>query len=325
MPILRAELTRPCRGRRDLHPDRRAVAGHPSGRPADFAGAVQRGRRADRRAGAARRAPVLRQLLGRPLARGLSPVLDAMLRFRVDELVLEFANREMAEVAILGEIAAAGGTSPPASSTSRTTTSSRPTRSPSGSTRSWRPACRGAADARPRLRLQPDRPLGDVAKLARSSPGATSSGARDEPEREEARGRPPDHVARHRAHRRLLTMTLHGQRGRDRVRVVYSRSGSAGRVRERGASRSRPDLRRRSHPDTDVVIVGLPNFLHEESGRRRRGGQGRARQGGRPAEAGGCSRRSSRRASSPATSRTSSTRRRPSRRSRPSRAGRSAT
>ena len=31
-----------------------------------------------------------------------------MLRFRVDELVLEFANREMAEVGILGEIAAAG-------------------------------------------------------------------------------------------------------------------------------------------------------------------------------------------------------------------------
>ena len=31
-----------------------------------------------------------------------------MLRFDVDELVLEFANREMAEVGILGEIAAAG-------------------------------------------------------------------------------------------------------------------------------------------------------------------------------------------------------------------------
>ncbi len=47
--------------------------------------------------------------LGRPLARRTyRPVLDAMLRFRVDELVLEFANREMAEVEILGEIAAAG-------------------------------------------------------------------------------------------------------------------------------------------------------------------------------------------------------------------------
>ena len=47
--------------------------------------------------------------LGRPLARRTyRPVLDAMLGFRVDELVLEFANREMAEVAMLGEIAAAG-------------------------------------------------------------------------------------------------------------------------------------------------------------------------------------------------------------------------
>ncbi len=47
--------------------------------------------------------------LGRPLSRRTyRPVLDAMLGFRVDELVLEFANREMAEVAILGEIAAAG-------------------------------------------------------------------------------------------------------------------------------------------------------------------------------------------------------------------------
>jgi 5-methyltetrahydropteroyltriglutamate--homocysteine methyltransferase len=47
--------------------------------------------------------------LGRPLARRTyRPVLDAMLGFRVDELVLEFANREMAEVEILGEIASAG-------------------------------------------------------------------------------------------------------------------------------------------------------------------------------------------------------------------------
>jgi 5-methyltetrahydropteroyltriglutamate--homocysteine methyltransferase len=47
--------------------------------------------------------------LGRPLARRTyRPVLDAMLGFRVDELALEFANREMAEIEILGEIAAAG-------------------------------------------------------------------------------------------------------------------------------------------------------------------------------------------------------------------------
>ncbi len=47
--------------------------------------------------------------LGRPLARRTyRPVFDAMLAFRVDELVLEFANREMAEVDLLGDIAAAG-------------------------------------------------------------------------------------------------------------------------------------------------------------------------------------------------------------------------
>ncbi len=47
--------------------------------------------------------------LGRPLARRTyRPVLDSMLGFRVDELVLEFANREMSEVEILGEIASAG-------------------------------------------------------------------------------------------------------------------------------------------------------------------------------------------------------------------------
>jgi 5-methyltetrahydropteroyltriglutamate--homocysteine methyltransferase len=44
--------------------------------------------------------------LGRPLAkRTYRPVLEQMLRFRVDELVLEFANREMAELDLLAEIA----------------------------------------------------------------------------------------------------------------------------------------------------------------------------------------------------------------------------
>ena len=47
--------------------------------------------------------------LGRPLApRSYRPVLDAMLGFGADELVLEFANREMSEVAILKEITDAG-------------------------------------------------------------------------------------------------------------------------------------------------------------------------------------------------------------------------
>jgi 5-methyltetrahydropteroyltriglutamate--homocysteine methyltransferase len=47
--------------------------------------------------------------LGRPLARRLyRPVLDQALAFRVDELVLEFANREMAELDVAADVTAAG-------------------------------------------------------------------------------------------------------------------------------------------------------------------------------------------------------------------------
>ncbi|HEX2754312.1 MAG TPA: cobalamin-independent methionine synthase II family protein [Candidatus Limnocylindrales bacterium] len=47
--------------------------------------------------------------LGRPLApRSYRPILDAMLAFAVDELVLEFANREMSEIGLLREISDAG-------------------------------------------------------------------------------------------------------------------------------------------------------------------------------------------------------------------------
>jgi 5-methyltetrahydropteroyltriglutamate--homocysteine methyltransferase len=47
--------------------------------------------------------------LGRPLAaRTYRPIRDAMLGFGVDELVLEFANREMAEVELLRELTDAG-------------------------------------------------------------------------------------------------------------------------------------------------------------------------------------------------------------------------
>jgi predicted dehydrogenase len=66
----------------------------------------------------------------------------------------------------------------------------------------------------------------------------------------------------------FYTMTLHGQRGRDEVRVVYSRSAERGDAfRERwGIPESTTDLDAAiQHPDTDVVIVALPNFLHEEA------------------------------------------------------------
>jgi predicted dehydrogenase len=66
----------------------------------------------------------------------------------------------------------------------------------------------------------------------------------------------------------FYTNTLHGQRGRDLVKVVYSRSagrGDAFRARW-GIPESTTDMAAAvNHPDTDVVVVGLPNFLHEEA------------------------------------------------------------
>src|SRR6476660_4399219 len=66
----------------------------------------------------------------------------------------------------------------------------------------------------------------------------------------------------------FYTATLHGQRGRDEVRVVFSRSAERGRAfRERwSVPESTTDLRAAiEHADTDTVIVGLPNYLHEEA------------------------------------------------------------
>ena len=66
----------------------------------------------------------------------------------------------------------------------------------------------------------------------------------------------------------FYTMTLHSQRNRDRVEVVYSRSDDRGK-----AFSDRWDIpvyttsleEAINHPDTDTVVVGLPNFLHEEA------------------------------------------------------------
>jgi predicted dehydrogenase len=66
----------------------------------------------------------------------------------------------------------------------------------------------------------------------------------------------------------FYTMTLHGQRGRDAVRVVYSRSPERGAAfRERwGVPESTTDLEAAiRHPETDVVVIGVPNFMHEEA------------------------------------------------------------
>ncbi|MBZ0299870.1 MAG: Gfo/Idh/MocA family oxidoreductase, partial [Anaerolineae bacterium] len=66
----------------------------------------------------------------------------------------------------------------------------------------------------------------------------------------------------------FYTMALHGQRRPDRVHQVYSRS--AERVRQFADEWAVPkwttDLAAAIHdPETDTVVIGLPNHLHEES------------------------------------------------------------
>jgi predicted dehydrogenase len=66
----------------------------------------------------------------------------------------------------------------------------------------------------------------------------------------------------------FYTMTLHGQRGRDRVQVVYSRSEERGAAfRERwGVPASTTSVEEAvKHPDVDTVVVGLPNHMHLEA------------------------------------------------------------
>jgi predicted dehydrogenase len=66
----------------------------------------------------------------------------------------------------------------------------------------------------------------------------------------------------------FYTMTLHGQRGRDRVRVVYSRTEERARAfSDRwGIPEATTDLEAAIRdPNTDVVVVALPNHLHEET------------------------------------------------------------
>src|SRR5919106_5607292 len=65
----------------------------------------------------------------------------------------------------------------------------------------------------------------------------------------------------------FYTMTLHERRGTDRVQVVYSRTEDrcAAFGSRWGIQENTTDLQAAiEHPDTDTVIVGLPNHLHEE-------------------------------------------------------------
>jgi len=64
----------------------------------------------------------------------------------------------------------------------------------------------------------------------------------------------------------FYTMTLHGLRSRDRVTVVYSRTQqSADRFAQQwGIPHATDDLQQAiEHPEVDVVVVALPNYLHE--------------------------------------------------------------
>jgi predicted dehydrogenase len=66
----------------------------------------------------------------------------------------------------------------------------------------------------------------------------------------------------------IYATALHGSRRRDRIRVVYSRTEARARAfGERwGIPEPTTDLAVAvDHPETDVVVVGLPNFLHEEA------------------------------------------------------------
>ncbi len=66
----------------------------------------------------------------------------------------------------------------------------------------------------------------------------------------------------------FYTQTLHGQRGADRVRVVYSRSDERGQAFSQrwGIPEHTTDIDTAiRHPDTDVVVVALPNQLHEQA------------------------------------------------------------
>ncbi len=109
VPILRAELAALAdAGATSIQLDEPSAAIHPDA-PANFAALFSEA--VEPIVGRVRLAAHLcfGNYLGRPLAkRTYRPIVETMLDFPVDELVLEFANREMAEIEIAGEIAASG-------------------------------------------------------------------------------------------------------------------------------------------------------------------------------------------------------------------------
>lgn len=66
----------------------------------------------------------------------------------------------------------------------------------------------------------------------------------------------------------FYTMSLHGKRGRDRVHTVFSRTEDKARAfaEKWGVPKVTTDMDQAiEDPDTDVVVIGLPNHLHEEA------------------------------------------------------------
>ena len=66
----------------------------------------------------------------------------------------------------------------------------------------------------------------------------------------------------------FYTMCLHGQRGRDRVHAVYSRSEDRAKTfaNEWDIPNTYTNMADAiQDPETDVIVIGLPNHLHEEA------------------------------------------------------------
>src|SRR6185312_8675949 len=263
---------RPGRGGRGHHPDRRAVTRDPPRRACRLLGPLQRSHRADRRQGTPRRPPLLRQL-----PRTATREADVPARPRGDAGLPR--GRARARVREPGD---GRGRDPGRDRGRRPPCRRRRDRCQelvdrdrgrcrrAGGCRARRRRLHGRPDAGPRLRLQPDpaRPGAREAPGAgrRSRPGARSNGRRW------TMNRQLDGHAITMLGTGLIgefyTNTLQRQRGRDQVRVVYSRSAErAAAFKDRwGIAEATTDLRAAiAHPDTDVVVIGLPNFLHEEA------------------------------------------------------------
>src|SRR5512142_3157234 len=66
----------------------------------------------------------------------------------------------------------------------------------------------------------------------------------------------------------FYTQTLHGQRSRDQVRMVYSRTEEHARAfaEKWGIPRWSTNIADAvADPETDTVVVGVPNYLHKEA------------------------------------------------------------